>query len=61
MSLGDAKRTIARVGRTVRYNAPGPEHLAEGFRQTVGPVLPIWCVIGLLLLFGEPLVRWLAQ
>lgn len=54
-------RTLSRLGKTVVHNLPGPSHLAEGFRQTVYPVLPIWGLIVVLLLFGEPFVRWLCS
>lgn len=61
IDIEDAKRTLHGMGRTVRHNLPGPEHLAQGFRETVMPVLPVWIVIAFLLLFGEPLVKWLCQ
>lgn len=61
MSLKDAERTLKGMGKTIAQNTPGPEHLAQGFRETVGPVLPIWIVIMFLLVFGEPIMHWLTH
>jgi hypothetical protein len=55
---GDAQDTY---GVRRASNAPGPRDLAEGFRQTVLPVLPAWALIAFLLLFGEPIVNWLTH
>lgn len=61
MSLRDAKTTLTGVGKTIVGNAPGPKQLAQGFTETVGPVLPIWIVIIVLCLFGEPFCYWLTH
>jgi hypothetical protein len=56
-----AKQTLIGMGRTIARNTPGPSHLAEGFRQTVGPVLPLWGLIAFMLLFGEPILHWMLR
>jgi hypothetical protein len=61
VSLKDAEHTLKGMGATISHNTPGPRQLAQGFRETVGPVLRIWFVIGFLLLFGEPIAHWLAH
>lgn len=61
MSRQDAKRTLRDMGKTIANNTPGPQQLAQGFREAVGPVLPLWALVAILLLFGEPFVRWLVQ
>jgi hypothetical protein len=56
-----ARSLLQGVGKLVASNAPGPRDLAEGFRQTVLPVLPAWALIAFLLLFGEPIVNWMTH
>jgi hypothetical protein len=61
MSLKDAERNLKGMGETIARNMPGPAQLAEGFRQAIYPVLPLWGLIAFILLFGEPIARWLAH
>lgn len=63
MSLKDAGHTIKGIGKTIWQNAPGPRELGQGFLEThfFSPALPFLVGIAFLLLFGEPIVRWLTR
>ncbi len=60
-SLEEAKRTLKGMGKTIAHNTPGPKHLWQGFLEThvYSPAFPFLVLIGLLLLFGQPLMDWL--
>lgn len=62
MSLKDAERTLAGMGKTIRQNTPGPSQLWQGFLEThiYSPALPFLIGIAFLLLFGEPIAHWFA-
>jgi hypothetical protein len=59
--LKQAGRILKDMGKTIASNTPGPAQLAEGFRQTVYPVLPIWGLILFIIVFGEPISHWLTH
>jgi len=61
MSLKDAERNLKGMGRTIASNTPGPAQLLQGAKETARGIWPIWFFIGFILLFGEPIARWLAN
>lgn len=61
MSLKDAERTLKGMGKTIHHNAPGPNALWQGFKETHTPALPVFIAIAVLLAFGEPFCHWLTH
>ena len=61
MSLKDAERNLKGMGRTIAQNTPGPKELAYGFRETARGIWVVWVAIAIILMFGEPIARWLAH
>lgn len=61
MSLKDAKQNLKAMGKTIAQNTPGPKELLVGAKETARGVWPIWLAIIFLVLFAEPIIRWLVR